>query len=138
MKYFLGLDNGGTTTKAAIYDKEGKEICVSSVETKMIVPAPGFVERDMDEMWEANCTVTRNALEKSGIDPADIAGVGVCGHGKGLYLWGKDNRTGYEETLKSVTPKDVQDFVNNVLLKQRNCVTVTMCPTDLTETDGTK
>ena len=53
-------------------------------------------------------------------------------------LWGKDNRTGYEETLKSVTPKDVQDFVNNVLLKQRNCVTVTMCPTDLTETDGTK
>ena len=92
MKYFLGLDNGGTTTKAAIYDREGKEICVASVETKMIVPAPGFVERDMDEMWEANCTVTRNALEKSGIDPADIAGVGICGHGKGLYLWGKDNR----------------------------------------------
>ena len=58
MKYFLGLDNGGTTTKAAIYDREGKEICVASVETKMIVPAPGFVERDMDEMWEANCTVT--------------------------------------------------------------------------------
>ncbi len=53
-------------------------------------------------------------------------------------LWGKDNCTGYEETLKSVTPKDIQDFVNNVLLKQRNCVTVTMCPTDLTETDGTK
>ena len=82
MKYFLGLDNGGTTTKAAIYDREGKEICVASVETKMIVPAPGFVERDMDEMWEANCTVTRNTLEKSGIDPADIAGVGICGHGK--------------------------------------------------------
>ena len=39
MKYFLGLDNGGTTTKAAIYDREGKEICVASVETKMIVPA---------------------------------------------------------------------------------------------------
>jgi len=91
MKYFLGLDNGGTTTKAAIYDREGKEICVSSVETKMIVPAPGFVERNMDEMWEANCTVIRNALEKSGIAPADIAGVGICGHGKGLYLWGKDN-----------------------------------------------
>lgn len=91
MKYFLGLDNGGTTTKAAIYDRDGKEICVSSVETKMIVPAPGFVERNMDEMWEANCTVIRNALEKSGIAPADIAGVGICGHGKGLYLWGKDN-----------------------------------------------
>ncbi len=53
-------------------------------------------------------------------------------------LWGKDERTGYEETLKSVTPKDIQDFVNNVLLKQGNCITVTMCPTDLTEVDGAK
>ncbi len=53
-------------------------------------------------------------------------------------LWGKDTCTGYEETLKSVTPKDIQDFVNNVLLKQKNCITVTMLPTDLTEVDGTK
>lgn len=90
MKYFLGLDNGGTMTKAAIYDKTGREICVASTATKMIVPAPGFVERDMEEMWEANCTVIRKALGKSGISPADIAGAGVCGHGKGLYLWGKN------------------------------------------------
>ena len=67
MKYFLGLDNGGTTTKAAVYDKTGREICVASTATKMVVPAPGFVERDMEEMWEANCTVIRKALEKSGI-----------------------------------------------------------------------
>ena len=90
MKYFLGLDNGGTMTKAAIYDKTGREICVASTATKMIVPAPGFVERDMEEMWEANCTVIRKALGKSGISPADIAGAGVCGHGKGLYVWGKN------------------------------------------------
>lgn len=92
MKYFLGLDNGGTTTKAAIYDKTGREICVASTATKMLVPAPNFVERDMEEMWEANCTVIRDALDKGGISPKDIAGVGICGHGKGLYLWGKDGR----------------------------------------------
>ena len=53
-------------------------------------------------------------------------------------IWGKDLRTSYEATLKSITPKDLQDFVNNVLLKQNNCITVSMRPTDFTEKDGTK
>ena len=47
MKYYLGLDNGGTATKAALFDVHGKEIAVSAVSTAMITPRPGFVERDM-------------------------------------------------------------------------------------------
>ena len=86
MRYYLGLDNGGTTTKAALYDKEVKEICVASMATEMLVPAPDFIERDMEEMWEANCTVIRSVLEKSGVSPEAVAGLAVCGHGKGLYL----------------------------------------------------
>lgn len=92
MRYYLGLDNGGTTTKAAIYDRQGREAGVASVSTRMITPGPGFVERDMEEMWQANCTVIRRVLEETGVAPWDIAGVGVCGHGKGVYLWGKDGR----------------------------------------------
>ena len=92
MKYFMGLDNGGTTTKAALYDLTGKEIGVSSVETRMLAPKPGFTERDMEEMWQANCTVIRNVLEKTGVDAGDVGGLAVCGHGKGLYLWGKDGK----------------------------------------------
>ena len=92
MTYYLGLDNGGTTTKASIFSAAGEEIATVSVDTKMITPFPGFTERDMDEMWDANCACIRGVSEKSGIDAADIACVAVCGHGKGLYLWGKDNR----------------------------------------------
>ena len=92
MRYYLGLDNGGTTTKAALFSKDGKEIAVASVSTAMITPAPGFVERDMEEMWQANCTVVRQVLEKAGVAAADVAGIGICGHGKGLYLWGKDGK----------------------------------------------
>ena len=93
MQYFLGLDNGGTTTKAAIYDLQGREMGVSSMETKMLTPRPGFIERDMEEMWEANCAVIRGVLEKTGILPGDVAGVAVCGHGKGLSV-GKRRQTG--------------------------------------------
>ena len=50
MNYYVGLDNGGTTTKAAIFDAKGKEIATASTATKMLVPQPGFTERDMEEM----------------------------------------------------------------------------------------
>lgn len=92
MRYLLGLDNGGTTTKAALYDVNGREIGVSSRDTLIYAPAPGFIERDMEEMWQANCDVIRDVLEKTGVRGDEVAGVAVCGHGKGLYLWGKDNK----------------------------------------------
>ena len=92
MRYYIGVDNGGTFTKAAIFDKSGREIASESENTAMITPRPGFTERDMDEMWEANCKVLRRLLQNSGVDAADVAAVAVCGHGKGVYLWGKNNR----------------------------------------------
>ena len=92
MRYFMGLDNGGTTTKAALYDARGNEIGVASRETAMLTPKPGWTERDMEEMWAANCGVIRDVLQKTGVAPEAVAGVAICGHGKGLYLWGKDGR----------------------------------------------
>jgi len=92
MKYFLGLDNGGTTTKAALYDRNGQELGVACADTEILTPHPGFYERDMEEMWRTNCCVIRKILDETGVFPGDIKGIAVCGHGKGLYLWGKDNR----------------------------------------------
>lgn len=92
MRYFIGLDNGGTTTKAALFNCSGQQIGSASMDTRSITPQPDFVERDMEEMWQANCNVIRNVLAKTGISGNEVAGLGVCGHGKGLYLWGKDSR----------------------------------------------
>ncbi len=92
MKYYIGLDNGGTTTKVALYTSTGTEVGVCSVETKVITSKPGFTERDMDEMWLANCKVLKDLMSKTKVDAADVAGIACCGHGKGLYLWGKDNK----------------------------------------------
>ncbi len=92
MRYFIGLDNGGTATKAALFDETGHEIGSYGVSTKSITERPGFVERDMEEMWQANCECLRGVLEKTGISGDDVAGVGISGHGKGMYLWGKDDK----------------------------------------------
>lgn len=92
MRYYLGLDNGGTNTKAALFDEGGVLVDVASRSTGALNPAPGVVERDMDDMWRDNCAVLRELLAKTGVNPQDIAGIACCGHGKGAYLWGKDNR----------------------------------------------
>jgi L-xylulokinase len=92
MLYYIGLDNGGTTTKAALYTGKGEEVGVCSTETKTIIPKPGFAERDMEEMWQANCYVLKNLLKKTAVNPSQIAGIACCGHGKGLYLWGQNDK----------------------------------------------
>ncbi len=92
MKCYLGIDNGGPSTKAALYDERGTLLAAESRDTAVLTPAPDCFERDMEEMWQANCAVIRGAVEQSGVSPAEIAGVAVCGHGKGLYLWGRDGR----------------------------------------------
>ena len=81
MNYYLGLDNGGTSTKAALYDALGRELAVSSRDTRVLTPAPDRFERDMEDMWEANCAVIREVLRLSGASPGEVAGVAVCGHG---------------------------------------------------------
>lgn len=92
MNYLLGLDNGGTVTKASIYDANGREHATETTETESITPYIGFVERDMEVMWESNCRVIRRVIEASGVSPDEISGVAVCGHGKGLYLVGADGK----------------------------------------------
>lgn len=94
-QYVIGLDNGGTSTKAAIFDLNGKQLASAGKSTKLITPKSGYTERDMEELWLANCDCIKRAIEKAGIDASDVIGLAVCGHGKGLYPWGKDGKPAY-------------------------------------------
>ena len=75
MRYLVGIDNGGTFSKAAVFDEDGSQIAAASVPTTTITPKPGYTERDMTQLWEVNALAVRTAIEKSGICPSDIAGV---------------------------------------------------------------
>jgi len=90
--YLLGLDNGGTVTKAALYGTDGAEIAVASARVKPIMEKVGFVERDMDELWAANAKAIRDVIQKSNVDPKDILGVAVSGHGCGAYFVDENGR----------------------------------------------
>lgn len=94
-KYLLGLDNGGTMIKGALFTLNGKEVGLASRPTEISTPHPGWTERDMETLWEQNCACVREVIADTGIRPEAIAGIAVCGHGKGLYPWGKDDKPAY-------------------------------------------
>jgi L-xylulokinase len=103
MKYLMGIDNGGTFSKAAIFDENGNQIAVASVATDLITPKSGYMERDMEQLWLVNVQAIKTAIEKSGISNDDIAGVSFSGHGKGLYLWNRENRNIYHGIISTDT-----------------------------------
>ena len=101
MRYLVGIDNGGTAAKAAVFDEEGRQLAVSSVLVPAAPSRPGHAERDMDELWQINGQAIRNALRQSAVRPEEIAGVSLSGHGKGLYLVDGKGRPAYPGILST-------------------------------------
>ncbi|HPD13811.1 MAG TPA: FGGY-family carbohydrate kinase [Planctomycetota bacterium] len=84
--YLLGIDNGLTMAKAAVFTLDGREVAVASRKTETLTPKPGHLERDVREMWASTAAVIREAIAKAGIQPSEVACVACAGHGNGLYL----------------------------------------------------
>ncbi|MDA4846640.1 FGGY-family carbohydrate kinase [Hoeflea poritis] len=84
--YLLGLDAGNTVIKAVLFDLEGRQIAMHALDGQSATPEPGYVERDLNELWSNACTVINACIRKAGIRSNEIAAVGCAGHGNGLYL----------------------------------------------------
>ncbi|HNX34092.1 MAG TPA: FGGY-family carbohydrate kinase [Kiritimatiellia bacterium] len=85
-RYLLGVDNGGTMSKAAVFTEDGRELSASGRKVEILEPHPGWSERDMDAMWRGTAEAIREAVAASGVDAAEIVCVACAGHGNGLYL----------------------------------------------------
>jgi len=88
-QYLLGIDNGSTVSKAALFDLKGKEIAVASCKAETEYPHPGWTERGMEMLWQSTASAIREVLARSGVQPEEIAGIGNTGHGNGVYLLDK-------------------------------------------------
>ncbi len=91
-QYLLGIDNGSTVSKAALFDLHGKEITVARCKADTEFPHPGWTERDMEMLWQSTASAIRAVLAKSGVRSEEIAGIGNTGHGNGVYLLDKQGR----------------------------------------------
>jgi len=91
-QYLLGIDNGSTVSKAALFDLKGKEIAVASSKVETEYPHPGWTERNMETLWQGTARAIREVIAKSGVKPEEIAGIGNTGHGNGVYLLDKQGK----------------------------------------------
>ncbi len=82
----IGIDAGGTSTKAALFDIQGRELACERRNNPMLFPGPGHTERDPDRMWGAACEAISAVLVSTGTSPDHVAAVGVSGYGSGLYV----------------------------------------------------
>ena len=92
MQYILGIDNGGSKTKCALFDLQGNEVAVSSRQAPLIIPQPGMTERDPELVWQTNVELIREVLQISGANPRDIIGIGLTGYGNGMCLVDADGK----------------------------------------------
>ncbi|MHC1783556.1 MAG: FGGY-family carbohydrate kinase [Anaerolineaceae bacterium] len=91
-QYLLGIDNGSTVSKAALFDLHGKEIAVACCNADTEYPYPGWAERSMEMLWQSTASAIREVLAKSGVRSDKIAGIGNTGHGNGIYLLDKQGQ----------------------------------------------
>lgn len=89
-KYILTLDEGTTSARAIIFDKKGKVISVAQNEFTQIYPAPSFVEHDATEILSAQYSCATQAIIRAGINPSEIAAVGITNQRETTVLWDKN------------------------------------------------
>ncbi|HRE29799.1 MAG TPA: FGGY family carbohydrate kinase, partial [Anaerolineales bacterium] len=76
-KYVAAVDQGTTSTRFMIFDHAGKVVALDQKEHEQIFPKPGWVEHNAIEIWQRTQEVIDGALKKSGVEPKDIAAVGI-------------------------------------------------------------
>jgi sugar (pentulose or hexulose) kinase len=83
---FLGLDAGSSVTKAALFDEQGRQLAVADRRVRLLRPRPGWAEVDPDEAWSAAVAVIRQVVAEAGVDPGDVAGVGLSAAMVGAWV----------------------------------------------------
>ena len=90
--YILALDQGTTSSRAVLFDEEGRMVCMVNEEFRQIYPRPGWVEQDPEDIWSSQIQVARKVLEKAGVTADRIVALGITNQRETTIVW--DRRTG--------------------------------------------
>lgn len=91
-KYILALDQGTTSSRAILFDRDQNMISVCQKEFTQIYPQEGWVEHDPMEIWSSQYGVMMEAVAQSGVSAEEIAGIGITNQRETTVLW--DRNTG--------------------------------------------
>ena len=93
MKYVLALDQGTTSSRALLFDRDGTVRSVAQREFDQIFPQPGWVEHDPEQITSSQVAVALDALAKVGAKTSDVAAIGIANQRETAILWTRETGT---------------------------------------------
>ncbi len=90
MQYVLALDQGTTSSRALLFDREGKVCSVAQQEFDQIFPQPGWVEHNPEQIASSQIAVAREALSKAGARLGDVAAIGIANQRETTIVWNRE------------------------------------------------
>ena len=91
-QYIMSIDQGTTSSRAILFDKEGEIQGVAQREFKQYFPKSGWVEHDANEIWTSVLAVMAEVINENEIDPEQIKGIGITNQRETTVIW--DKKTG--------------------------------------------
>jgi glycerol kinase len=88
-KYLVAIDQGTTSSRSIVFDKQGKAIQAAQKEFTQIFPRPGWVEHDPMEIWSSQREVLTEAITRAGLGAGDIAAIGIANQRETTLVWDK-------------------------------------------------
>jgi len=91
-KYILALDQGTSSSRAILFDKEGKIKGSTQKEFTQIFPQAGWVEHNPQEIWESQLQVAQSVIKNNNVSPEQIVSIGITNQRETTVVW--DRNTG--------------------------------------------
>jgi len=92
MTYLLALDQGTSSSRSILFDRQGQMVATAQRELTQIFPQPGWVEHDPMEIWASQLATAREVIQRAGIQASQIKGIGITNQRETTLLWNR--RTG--------------------------------------------
>ena len=113
-QFILAMDQGTTSSRALLFDRDGKIRSMAQKEFRQIFPHPGWVEHDPEEIWSSQMAVVAEAMSKAGVYGKALAGVGITNQRESVIVW--DRETG-QPVYNAIVWQDRRTAANCDLLK---------------------
>jgi glycerol kinase len=88
-EFILALDQGTTSSRAIIFDRNGLPVANAQKEFTQFYPKPGWVEHDPDEIWSTQAGIALEAITKAGLESANIAAIGITNQRETTVVWNR-------------------------------------------------
>lgn len=88
-QYVIALDQGTTSSRCILFDREQNIVGVAQREFTQIYPKPGWVEQDPMEIWSSQSSVLTEVLAQTGIAPTEVAAIGITNQRETTIVWDK-------------------------------------------------